>query len=1213
MALNKVLIGFALIVALLLGAVLIGPSLINWNDYKGEILAGVKEATGREVAIDGDLSMSLLPAPTLSAEGIRFANIDGGSDPEMVRISSFELRLAFAPLLSGRIQVERIRLVEPRLLLEVTADGRANWALEDASTTPGSDSQSAAAGSSDGLNVSLDTIELENASIVYRDARSGLEESLTGLSATASASAVNGPFQASGSTVAKGLPLMFDVAIGAYEASQPLPVRLALKLEGTPGEAVVALTVSDLEAEPRLKGEVKLSAERIGALAAVLAPGAALPGLADQPLSLSAGLAGAGSQFSVNDLSLSLGAMQAAGAISIDISDGMAVDAALEVGRLNLDELLARAGAAAAAGPSASDTGASSGAADEAVMRLPTLPANLHGTVSLGIDGVTYRGRVIRQVQLNASLDKGKAVLREASALLPGGSDFRLSGGLANEGDEPVFRGRVELASDNLRAMLEWLAVDVAQVPPGRLATLVLTADIDARPSLVQIAGLNLRLDNSTITGGIAARVQRRPSFGLSLNVDKLNLDGYLPQTAAGDSGAAGAGGKASGPNGSGDGTSVLALLEDFDTNFSLQVGQLAYGGVGFRDIALELTLFGGTMTVKRASIADALGVAVAASGAATGFSATPALDLRAEAKATDLSALARGLDLGDGIDWRRIDSVAVNGIINGTAESVVADLNGQAAGAKIKLHGTAKSPLDAAILDLNLDLSHPDMRALLKRVGVIETKPGGGPLSLSINAKGRMEDLALAVKGDLDGLALDSAGQLRRQNGQPDFEMTLEARHNDFVALVNSFGADYRPALEEIGAVSLKAKAKGNPDTVSISAIDAAVGPAQLRGEASLTLNRPTPHVNAALETSEIIVDWFLPRERQGAASGTGRSGSDNQTRPSNDNRWSRAPLDLTGMDLVDADVTLTAAGLVFQRYPFVKPRMVMQLAAGTLTIRELKSGLFGGNVGLSAVVESRPVTAFALNTKLVGANIEEALKTALDLDTVTGRLDFNGSFKARGNSQWDLVNNLQGNASLHAENGVIRGFDMQRFSDRMQKLTENAHFIDLVNRAFSGGETRYRTVDGTWQVENGVARTTDTKAQIDAAEATLNGAVSLPTWRLNLQSRMRLTEHANAPNMGVDLTGPIDAPRHDVKTAELERWLLGRAARELLPKALGKKGGDIGKALEGVLGGGGSGQGQSSQGQSSQGQSPQGPSNDSGSSTAPAINDLLKGLLKK
>ena len=615
-------------------------------------------------------------------------------------------------------------------------------------------------------------------------------------------------------------------------------------------------------------------------------------------------------------------------------------------------------------------------------------------------------------------------------------------------------------------------------------------------------------------------------------------------------------------------------------------------------------------MTLKRASVADAAGATISASGAATGFADKPAIDLRTDVKAGDLAGLARSLDLGDAVDWRRISGVNLSGVVNGTAESVVVNISGQAAGTGIKLRATVRQPLATPDLDANLELSHADLAGLLRQFGLVAGREGSGAAKLALSAKGPAERLALGLNADMAGLSLQGTGTVDRSAAAPAFDLTFEARHPDLVAMIRDFGSDYRPALDNVGALALSATAKGTSDAIAISGIKATVGPANIEGTAALRLDRPVPHVEADLASSEIIVDWFLPRDKgaAGGAAGSGTSGAPRGGSPSNDQRWSRAPIDLTGMALVDADVTLSAAGLVFRQYPFVKPRLVMHLEGGALTIRELKGGLFGGNVGLSAVVESRPVTAFALNTKLVGANIEEALKTAANLDTVTGRLDFEGSFRARGNSQWDLVNGLDGNATLRASNGVIRGFDLRGFSDRMQKLTENAHFLDLVNRTFSGGETAYSTVDGTWQVERGVARTSDTLAKLDGGEATLAGTVALPPWRLDLKSRMRLTEHDSAPDMGVDLTGPIDAPRHDVKTRDLERWLLARAAREVLPKALGKKGGDVGKLLEGVLGGGQSPQGQPAQ-------SPPAPEQPSGGAgqAAPVIDNLLKGLLKK
>ncbi|MEX2296502.1 MAG: AsmA family protein [Dongiaceae bacterium] len=127
--LRKSLFIVAGIVVLLIVAVLVGPSFVDWNQYKPQIAAEVEKATGRTLSIDGDLSLSVLPAPTLTAEGVRFANIEGGSAADMVTLEALDVRVAFMPLLSGDVQVTSVTLVSPTILLEKLPDGSVNWEI----------------------------------------------------------------------------------------------------------------------------------------------------------------------------------------------------------------------------------------------------------------------------------------------------------------------------------------------------------------------------------------------------------------------------------------------------------------------------------------------------------------------------------------------------------------------------------------------------------------------------------------------------------------------------------------------------------------------------------------------------------------------------------------------------------------------------------------------------------------------------------------------------------------------------------------------------------------------------------------------------------------------------------------------------------------------------------------------------------------------------
>ena len=102
---KKLLIGILAVLLLVVDAILVIPSLIDWNTYKAEIAQRIGDATGRAVTLDGDIDLALLPRPTLSVTGARLANLPGASEPDMVRLRKLDVRIAFMPLLRGHIQV----------------------------------------------------------------------------------------------------------------------------------------------------------------------------------------------------------------------------------------------------------------------------------------------------------------------------------------------------------------------------------------------------------------------------------------------------------------------------------------------------------------------------------------------------------------------------------------------------------------------------------------------------------------------------------------------------------------------------------------------------------------------------------------------------------------------------------------------------------------------------------------------------------------------------------------------------------------------------------------------------------------------------------------------------------------------------------------------------------------------------------------------------
>ncbi len=116
---------------IVLAAVIVAAVLLwwvfDWNWFKQPIEHRVEAATGREFAIEGDLSVHLGLVPTLRAEGLRLANADWAAQKDMAHLDTLEISIRLLPLLKGRIELPLLRLERPHLLLERNEAGEANW------------------------------------------------------------------------------------------------------------------------------------------------------------------------------------------------------------------------------------------------------------------------------------------------------------------------------------------------------------------------------------------------------------------------------------------------------------------------------------------------------------------------------------------------------------------------------------------------------------------------------------------------------------------------------------------------------------------------------------------------------------------------------------------------------------------------------------------------------------------------------------------------------------------------------------------------------------------------------------------------------------------------------------------------------------------------------------------------------------------------------
>src|SRR5512143_69887 len=132
MRFKYVLIGLVvLVVAVVVAGIAILKSQ-DFNQYKGLIAEKVKEATGRDLTLAGDVDLVISWNPALAVNDVTFSNASWGSRPELIKMKRLEAEVRLIPLLSGNVEVNRIVLKGADILLETNDKGQGNWVFTPA-------------------------------------------------------------------------------------------------------------------------------------------------------------------------------------------------------------------------------------------------------------------------------------------------------------------------------------------------------------------------------------------------------------------------------------------------------------------------------------------------------------------------------------------------------------------------------------------------------------------------------------------------------------------------------------------------------------------------------------------------------------------------------------------------------------------------------------------------------------------------------------------------------------------------------------------------------------------------------------------------------------------------------------------------------------------------------------------------------------------------
>ncbi|MDX5365624.1 MAG: AsmA family protein, partial [Alphaproteobacteria bacterium] len=331
-------------------AIIIVPMLIPMETYKTQVVSIVKEQTGRDLRIDGDIGLSFFPSIAVSIGDVGFSNAEWAKEKEMASMKEMRAALKLMPLFSGNVEVDSFVLVDPVIHLEVRRDGTPNWQFETAQTAAQAPAQPADGGSSSGdsgaavSGFSLGEVSIRNGRASYTNAQTGAAFAASEVNVDLALPGLDDPFLAAGSLVWNGDRIDIDLKADrprALTEGGDTPVVLAIATPKLKSDYAGTLKVLDGLA---FAGDVRLDVTSVRELAAWA--GSPMPaGDGFGALALSGKASGSGNSYRFSDARIAFDGMNATGNLTVNTGGARpSLKGNLDVDRIDVNTYLGESG-----------------------------------------------------------------------------------------------------------------------------------------------------------------------------------------------------------------------------------------------------------------------------------------------------------------------------------------------------------------------------------------------------------------------------------------------------------------------------------------------------------------------------------------------------------------------------------------------------------------------------------------------------------------------------------------------------------------------------------------------------------------------------------------------------------------------------------------------------------------------------------------------------
>ena len=230
-------IAIAILVVLFVAGAVVLVATVDPNDHKDTIVAAVKDATGRELKLEGDIGFSFFPRLGVNLGQAELSNAAGFGKQPFASIDRVGVSVDLLSLLKAQVKADTIELKGLRVNLQKNKNGKTNW--DDLSKSSGKSSTSSGGGADIGLEVA--GIRITDSQVVYDDQQAGNKITLN-------------PIELRTGSIGSGKPSNISAKLGLAQTNPKMTADITLDSKAKLNISTEIYELSDLTLNIDAKG-----------------------------------------------------------------------------------------------------------------------------------------------------------------------------------------------------------------------------------------------------------------------------------------------------------------------------------------------------------------------------------------------------------------------------------------------------------------------------------------------------------------------------------------------------------------------------------------------------------------------------------------------------------------------------------------------------------------------------------------------------------------------------------------------------------------------------------------------------------------------------------------------------------------------------------------------------------------------------------------------